>query len=293
MSVQKQSVPHFLIVGAQKSGTTSLADALGEHSGVFICEPREPEYFTHSNDDVLSWADYQGLFELAGEGVLCGEASTGTMTCRESLKEIKKRIPNVKLIAVLRDPAKRAFSGFVHSVKKGYLPLKDSESFFESELDVFLAGKECEFDWFTRSQYPQQLRPFLSEFGDSVHVVMFEELLSQPSQVLDEVQKFLGVQPEGISLTKENQTLIPKSGRAESILKMGRAFVGPVRSRIGEKGYRRFRESILKRLGKRPPRLNSVLEQRLWNEKFFQETKELEQLLGRKIQGWGPSDQEA
>ena len=93
--------PNFLIIGAQKSGTTSLADCLGKHSQVFVCEPREPEYFSSKNFDESSWLEYLSLFDGSKDHKVRGEASTCTMLDKSSIELIEKRVPDVKVIAVL------------------------------------------------------------------------------------------------------------------------------------------------------------------------------------------------
>jgi hypothetical protein len=281
--------PRFLIIGAQKSGTTALADTLGRHPDVFISEPREPEYFSRQargEAGALSWEDYQELFAGAGEGQVSGEASTGTMLSPEVIPEIDKRLPEVRLIAILREPAGRAYSGFTHHTKKGLIGVKEGPAIFREEAERFLRGEECHHDWFARSEYGRQLGPFVRHFAERLKVVIFEELVARPEAVLREVQEFLSLPPRELHLTRENTTRVPRGRVSEAIVACGRRIVGPVRRSLSEKGYRRFREGIMRRLGRRIGGLDPVLASRLREDGFRRDREELERILGRPIEAW-------
>lgn len=282
-------LPQFLIVGAQKSGTTSLADALGRHPGVFVSEPREPEYFSRAakGEEGMTWDEYQALFSSAEEGACCGEASTGTMLDPATIPLVSERLPGVRLIAILRNPAERAYSGYVHDMKKGRISAGQGAGLFREEAGRYLAGDDrSDFDWFARSEYGRQLEPFAEHFGDRLRIVIFEELVRAPEETLNELVDFLGLPTTPLALSRENQTRVPKGPVTEAVVALGRRIVGPVRRSLGEKGYRRFRERIMERLGKRLAPLEDDLKQRLLEERFRPEIARVEQLLGRSISCW-------
>ena len=282
--------PGFLIIGAQKSGTTSLADSLGRHPGVFICEPREPEYFARcgkaGEPGALTWDEYQGLFAGLEDGMMGGEASTGTMLSPATMAEIDARLPEVKLIAVLREPAGRAYSGFTHDMKKGRVGTEDGGELFRREAGKYLRGEECAFDWFARSEYGRQLEPFFQHYGPRLKVVIFEEFLRDQEKTFAEILDFLGLPPEPLELTRENQSRVPKGALTEKIVALGRSVVGPLRRSLGEKGYRRFREHMMKGLGKRAEPLDPALAAKLREEGFRRDVGKLEALLGRAVEVW-------
>ena len=281
--------PSFLIIGAQKSGTTALADALGGHPGVFVCEPREPEYFSHSvrpDRAGMSWEAYQALFLEAGEDQAGGEASTGTMLRPDVIPEIDRRLPGVRLIAVLREPVGRAYSGMAHDTKKGRVAVGEGAGIFEKEAQAFLAGEDCQFDWFSRSEYGRQLEPFARHYGERLKIVIFEELIAEQERVLGEVLEFLELPPAEIALTRENTTRVPKGRATEALVAMGRRVVGPVRRSMSEKGYRKFREGIMQKLGKRIEPLDPELAGRLRAEGFAEDREILKGILGRSVEVW-------
>ena len=284
-----QNGPHFLIVGAQKSGTTSLADALNRHSRIFVCEPMEPEFFAGQvfpEESSLSRSEYEALFALAPRDSICGEASTGTMLSEEVIPHLEERASDARLIALLRSPEKRAFSAFTHDCKKGRVTFEEQSSIFEEEAEAYLNGKRGRFDWFDRSEYARQLEPFVERFGSRLKIVIFEELLAAPEEELKAVQEFLGVKPEPLSLTRENRSRVPKSKAAELLIDSGRCLVRPLRNLMNERGYRRFREFLMTRLGKDPDPFPLELFTRLRTERYCSEIHRLEKLLGRRILSW-------
>jgi hypothetical protein len=280
---------NFLIIGAQKSGTTSLADALNRHSQVFVCEPMEPEYFSGlltPSERSLSRGDYEALFSTAPKECVRGEASTGTMLAEETISHLEEIAPEAKLIALLRNPEKRAYSAYTHDCKKGRVTVEEQKTIFRREAEAYLAGEKTRFDWFTRSEYARQLKSFSDRYGDRLKVVIFEELVANQEEGLQAIQEFLGLAVERLSLTRENRSRVPRSALAEKGIALGRKVVGPVRSLMSERGYRHFRETLMARLGKSPEPLDEDLSQRLRNERYRQEIQKLEKILGRNIEIW-------
>lgn len=281
--------PDFLIIGAQKSGTTSLADALSRHSKVFVCEPMEPEYFSGKASPrsiSMSESDYGKLYEKAPVGALCGEASTGTMLSEVVIPYIEKEAPQATLIALLRVPEKRAYSAYAHDCKKGRVKVAEQGQIFEQEAERYLQGKTSQFDWFSRSEYGRQLEPWVEHFGERLKIVIFEELIEDESKGFSQLQDFLGLPQEELSLTRENRSQVPRSVGAQNLIHWGRQVVGPLRSLLSERAYRRFRESLMAKLGKVPPGLNPSLGRRLRNERYCHDIVKLEQIIGREIPLW-------
>lgn len=279
----------FLIIGAQKSGTTSLADALNRHSQVFVCEPMEPEFFSRmirqgpSDTELRSYRD---LFSQAPEGVICGEASTGTMMSPAVMPSLEKYAPEAKLIALLRAPEKRAYSAFTHDCKKGRVKIEEQKTIFQREAEFYLKGEKGRFDWFLRSEYGRQLKPFADFFGERLKIVIFEELVANGGPVLRELQTFLGLTQEELFLTRENRSRVPKNKSAEQVISLGRKIVRPLRKLMSERDYRHFRETLMTRLGKSPDGLDEILAQNLRDKCYQSEIQILEELMGRRIEAW-------
>lgn len=98
-------LPHFLIVGAPKCGTTAMQQYLGEHPEIFLAQG-EPHYF--GSDLAVdwgprSWDEYVSLFARASEPVL-GEKSTLYLSSSKAAEEIRQACPDVRIIVMLRNP---------------------------------------------------------------------------------------------------------------------------------------------------------------------------------------------
>ena len=118
-------LPHFIIVGAQKSGTTWLGRILGQHPDIYFC-PKEIDFFSYQSNLVKGLKYYSTYFERSKKGQIIGEKSPSYLNCidgkrfylTENIDEIiKDNLPDVKIIIILRDPVKRAISAYNHNVR--------------------------------------------------------------------------------------------------------------------------------------------------------------------------------
>jgi hypothetical protein len=133
-----QRLPDFLVIGAPKAGTTALHVALAEHPQLFLSAVKEPKYYmcgdspppsykgpgdAHSN---LEWiwqrSRYQALFSSAPPDALVGESTPFYLYNRDARRRIAADIPQVRLIAVLRDPVDRLYSNWMHLRADGLEP---------------------------------------------------------------------------------------------------------------------------------------------------------------------------
>lgn len=119
-------LPAFIIVGAQKAGTTSIAANLRRHPGIFM-----PRGELHFFDRKRNWEQgvewYRAQF-ARGAGKLCGEKTPRYMTRRVLMERIHEVVPNVKIIVLLRDPVARLFSQINHEIQRGNLPFPEEIS---------------------------------------------------------------------------------------------------------------------------------------------------------------------
>jgi hypothetical protein len=105
--------PSFFIVGHSKSGTTALSIFLGQHPGIFVSDPEEPNYFCPSLCRAegppsrffkRSEEEYLGLFEAAEPGQICGEASAAYLYSTEAAEQIRRFDPDARIIMIFREP---------------------------------------------------------------------------------------------------------------------------------------------------------------------------------------------
>ncbi|GAB2455839.1 sulfotransferase family protein [Jatrophihabitans fulvus] len=186
MSAEPQ-LPGFIVIGAMKSGTTSLCAYLGEHPGVFFSIPKEPDFFVASPNDSRNLAWYRALFASAPPGALCGEGSTN-YTKAASFPGVPERIhtllPAVKLVYLLRDPVERLRSHYVHNRLSGREQ--------RAPADAIVPGS----GYVDTSLYGRQLSLYRQVFpAEQMLVVLSEDLKRDPSLVLTRVHDFLDLEP--------------------------------------------------------------------------------------------------
>lgn len=177
-------LPDFVVIGAMKCATTTLATQLAAQDGVFVSDPKEPNYF--SDDDVYARGEawYSSLFEDAAAGDLVGEASTHYTklpTYPETVERFCGLLKNVKLLYVMRHPIDRLVSQYVHEW---------TQRVVTGSIEEELERNSWMIDY---GRYSMQLDPWLEAFGaDRILPVFNERLRSQPQQELERVCAFLG-----------------------------------------------------------------------------------------------------
>lgn len=191
-------LPDFIIIGAQRAGTTSLFEYLVQHPGIIPGLYKEVRYFTDRWK--LGPLYYRACFPTRGEmqraresSPTCTfEATPEYMWSAVALQRIKNRMPNVRLVAILRDPIERALSQYGRSVKRGLetLPFEvaiDAEPERlarepgEPDEQYFSRTDVRHFSYLMRSEYAPQLRRVLELFDPSqLHVMCFETLIDDP-----------------------------------------------------------------------------------------------------------------
>ncbi|MFH2127241.1 MAG: sulfotransferase domain-containing protein [Pseudomonadota bacterium] len=187
-------LPNFLIIGAQRSGTTSLFQVLRRHPQVFIPDVKEVNFFFHDNHYRRGVEYYQSVFGEASPSALAvGEASPGYICKPGVAQRIYELLPSVKLVAVLRNPVDRAYSQYWDNRRFLAEPLS-----FEQAIDVALTPeyRHGERGYFSRGVYINQIESYLELFErEQMLVLIFEDLKQDPEAVFGRCFDFLGVDP--------------------------------------------------------------------------------------------------
>ncbi len=177
--------PDFIIIGAMKCATSTLHVQLAEQSGVFMTEPKEPNFF--SDDEIwnlgMDW--YESLFVDASEGDLRGESSTHYSklpTYPDTVRRIADHVGGAtKFVYVMRHPIDRLISHYMHEwISRAFVePLDEAIENHPELVDYGL--------------YAKQLEPFLKEFGPQrILPVFFDRLSAYPQQELERICSFIG-----------------------------------------------------------------------------------------------------
>lgn len=214
-------VPDFLIIGVQKAGTTALADMLGQHDRIFASNPKEPEFWhvwrnpgtrrlTHTVSDYATetYSDpenYSRLFAKAEPGQRTFEASVHYFASDQARTNIASLAKKPKVIVCLRDPAKRAYSGYWFARKVGDEALQSFEEALASEGARRAEGLSIIYGYRDNGFYADRIRAWRDTVGaENVMVLVFEEFIRNP-EVLRAVYDFIGVPaPEEIILPMSN-----------------------------------------------------------------------------------------
>ncbi len=198
-------MPNFLIIGAPRSGTTTLHEELKRHPQVFMSSIKEPLFFAVEGEDeqfhgpqdnqgIRDLKTYCSLFSGVRYKQAIGEASPLYLYSQKAPYRIKHYIPNVKLIAILRNPIDRAYSHFLHHKLLGYENLDDFREAIEAEEER--ERMRWSPFWFYRKMglYGEQLTRYFSLFqSDQIRVFLFEDLQQNPKSLFKDIAQFLGI----------------------------------------------------------------------------------------------------
>lgn len=198
-------LPDFLIVGAAKSGTTSLYNYLRQHPQVFLPENKEPWFFsfpelTRKDDEIFSrdlnivtdFNDYLDLFKDALNSQVLGEASTCYLYLyRETIENIKMYHPaweKLKIVVIIRNPIERAYSHYLTDVAGGALSLS-----FEELLEKWKRKQltKC-YNYIDYGFYYEQIKAYKNNF-ENVKIYLYEELEKDSLSLVKDILSFLGV----------------------------------------------------------------------------------------------------
>jgi hypothetical protein len=206
-------MPNTFVIGAAKSGTTSLYDCLRQHPDVFMSPVKEPCYFAYAENPpemagpgdeeanresgaVYTLDEYQALFARATTEFIVGEASPVYLYDEDAPRRLHEQCPDASLIAVLRNPIVRAHSHYLQLVQSGREPLEDFEAVLDAEDERVAAGWEWSWHYRRMGFYGEQLARYLEVYDrEQLHVYRFEELTADPVGFAQTVYRALGVDP--------------------------------------------------------------------------------------------------
>ncbi len=269
------TLPTFLVIGAEKAGTTALHAALDRHPRVFMSNPKEPSFFLSEDSryleqdlmgqphgDIRTLAEYEALFAAAAPGQAIGESSPCYLYSPDAARFIKSLIPDVRIVVMLRDPAERAFSQFTFNQQRGWEPL--SRTFQEAlalEDERVRANSMWAFHYVNRGMYARQLAPYVETFGDQLRAWAYDEFVKDPAKVLGEIHDFLGVERVDLEepAQRKNVTSLPRLGIIRQLLDRP----NPVKALVGRLIPTHFRRAMGARLrqwnSRRPERDDSSI----------------------------------
>lgn len=229
-------MPNFLIIGAPKAGTSSLYAYLKQHPEIYMSSVKEPHFFMLDGREVdfqgpgdrirfssavYQLEDYQKLFEGASNEIAIGEASTTYLGSDKAAYHIKQHIPDVKLIAILRNPIDAAYASFLHLMRDGDESINIFSLALQAEQERIKNNWGLMWRYQQKGFYSQQVKRYLELFERSqIRIYLYEEFKEEPRKVLFDIFSFLNVDPSfdpNMSL-KHNVSAMPKSMMMNKIL---------------------------------------------------------------------------
>lgn len=281
MKGERPPLPTFLIVGAMKSGTSTLAAHLREHPEIFM--PRqELHYFDQDPDPRGNLEEYRSLFkDWSGEPEV-GEKTPNYSLMPEGAELLADTLGDIKLIWCFRDPVERTYSNYWHAVKRGR-EFRSFEAAVRREFERIRPGQDHPYRKFgrcyvRRSHYVEQLERFREHFDDAqMHYLLLEDLKEHPQKSVQDVMGFLGVDPELRTPPDlhRHKTYVPRSPMAQYI----------ARALLGDGGsFKRVARINRRKAPGYPP-----MEKRTWrllSEHFQEWYREFERLTGMSTKRW-------
>lgn len=205
MAIEPCQLPHFLGLGAQKAGTTTLHHWLATHPQVFVPPVKELHFFSLHHALGTSW--YASHFGAALPGQLLGEITPYYLFHPMVPQRIAALLPHVRCIALLRDPVERALSHYFHARRLGFetLPLREAldaephrlagsvQRLFNSD------GRDVahqELSYLSRSRYDEQLQRYDPWHRDGrLLLLRSEDLFLDSAGTWQRIQEFLRLSP--------------------------------------------------------------------------------------------------
>lgn len=180
------TLPNFLVVGAQRAGTTWLDARLRSHPAIYLPERRkEIHFFDRYFDRGAAW--YEDFFpegEAAARYGAIGEVTPAYLFEPRVPERLRRLVPECRIVAILREPVDRAYSQYGLAVRD----LAEERSF-----EAYLRANPAVLE---RGRYSVQLERFLERFPrERIFVGLFEEMVGEPASFLPELAGFLGVDP--------------------------------------------------------------------------------------------------
>lgn len=268
------SLPSFFVVGAAKSGTTTVYHALRAHRDVYLPAVKEPHVYAaladppalahlFADEDAARRRYAQLYADVDGQRAV-GDMSTTSLVVPGTAALIAREVPDARIVAILRQPVDRAFSHHGHFRAAGAEDLDFLQAVRREEARQ-ASGRPFTYRYMGWGRYAQQLRPYIDLLGrQRVLVHLYDDLCADPAAVIRRTLRFLEVDDGAVSVPRKrhnDRRMLAGGGR-------------------DVRGVRR-----LMRMATRHPRLDAGVRAQLTRE-VAREIDELEGLIERDLSAW-------
>lgn len=262
MSKSTPKWPNLFLVGAPRSGTTTLHEMLDRHPDIFMSKVKEPNYFStppipERHRQVLGATqdkkEYLSLFNDASDQKYIGEGTTHYLSDYEAPKRIHSASPNAKIIAIIRNPIDRAYSAFLLLGRRGGNGMTFYETMKKQIADD--KNKNTFGNFAVQGQYSKLLDNFYKYFDKKqVLVLSFDDLRKNPTLIKKQLANFLEVPIEGFSEDKVEKNAYQEPRNTFTKIILQNSFVTKYAGRILPKSaIRFFRNKVFLKQAKKQP----------------------------------------
>jgi len=293
--------PNFILIGAGKAGTTALYEYLRQHPQVYMSPVKEPNYFAFMGEKVAfkgpgedrminasSITDtdtYYHLFDQVSDQRAIGEASQWYLYSDKAAARIQQTLPEAKLIAILRDPVKRAYSDYLHFVRDEREPIGNFVSAIKAEQTRI--DSHWGFGHYVRrGLYYEQVKRYFDLFDrQQIKIYLNEDLKVDSLGLMQSIFEFLEIDATFAPDTsfRPNVSGIPKN-------KLLHRFLGksnPIRTLIEPLAPASLRKAMITFKGKnlaQPPLADEIRQQLI--PLFREDVLKLQDLIERDLSSW-------
>jgi len=284
---------NFVCIGAQKAGTTTLADILSAHTDICIPPVKETKFFLFADDYAKGSEFYNAYFSnFAGQKAI-GEFDPDYLLFPETAQRIADTLgKDIRILVVLRNPADRAYSHYLMTRRKGLEPLEFSGALeAESSRKGDIKQRKI-FAYLERGMYGDHLEKYLSVFPASQFMfVLFEtDLLQNKAMTIARIQEFLQVPVQALNLdVHSNEAGEPVNEQWNDLLRKQSVWKKLLRFILPVKSIRRsMRKSMIKKNMQKAatPRLSEAERGRLIRKYFIDDIHKTELLTGLDLSVW-------
>ena len=291
--------PNTFVVGAIKSGTTSMHDYLNQHPDCFMSRMKEPGYFNTDMQTNLerrkrTLEQYLELFEDADGAQRIGESTVWYLVSEVAARNIKQFDPNAKIIIILRDPVSAMYSlhgQLLWSCTEDIVDFEEALAAEEDRRQFKRIPPECtspEGLQYTRIfQYAQQVRRYQETFDrEQLQILLFDEFVKETPRVYAQTLAFLGLKPFEATFEVGNPVKPIPVGFNKFFARRPRLRKA-VHAMVPGRMQKRLMNLVpfVAKTVKREKQLDSAVRQRLIPT-FAEDVKRLQDLIGRDLSHW-------
>jgi len=296
-----EAKPNFLVVGAAKSGTTSLFNYLNQHPDIYIPEVKECRFFSQlpknfnglgaeffPNSGITDEKEYFNLFK-GFEDKVCGDISNDYLYYyEESIVNIKKYLGDeVKILIILRNPIDRAYSNYMHAIRDGWENLTFEESIIQ-ESSRIKENWGWSYHYVKTGFYYNQVKAYVDNFK-YIKIYLYDEL-KDSENFIGSIFEFLNVKKINIENRQKvfnasgypKNKIIQKFINNESILKK---IIKPIAKKI----FPQNSLNIIKSNNLKKVPLNLKTRQYL-QDVYIEDIEKLSNLIDRDLTHWIKSE---